>query len=90
MKINNNLKVKLEEIFKQFGYKIRYEKGQFNSGFCIMEDQKVVVINKFFPLESKVNALMSILQTIHEDRHQLDDGDLVKLYDKIQQTTLLS
>ncbi len=51
---------KLEAWFKEAGYLIRYERGNFNSGYCILEQKRVVVINKFFDLEARLNALVDI------------------------------
>jgi hypothetical protein len=36
----------LEELARQLTLTIRYEKGDFEGGFCILKDQKVLVINK--------------------------------------------
>lgn len=36
----------LEGVALQLGIKIRYEKGDFNGGYCILKDQKVLVVNK--------------------------------------------
>ncbi len=36
----------LENIAQQLGIKIRYEKGNFDGGYCILKDQKILVINK--------------------------------------------
>lgn len=36
----------LENIAQQLGIKIRYEKGNFDGGYCILRDQKILVINK--------------------------------------------
>ena len=87
MKLTKALLEKLEGIFKALNYKIRYEKGTFKSGYCLIEDQKVVVINKFFPLESKANTLMEILRNVDADTELLDAGQL-KLLQKVQQTEL--
>lgn len=43
---------------------IRYERGNFNSGYCIVEDRKIAVINKFFDAEARINILLDILETI--------------------------
>ena len=51
---------KLEDLLKDNGYDVRYEKGNFKSGFCILEDKKVVVINKFSTIESRIQALVEI------------------------------
>ena len=55
---------KLETIFEEIGYVIRYEKGNFNSGYCIVEDRKIAIINRFFDIESRMNVLLDILDTI--------------------------
>ena len=55
---------KLETIFEETGYVIRYERGNFNSGYCIVEDRKIAVINKFFDTEARINVLLDIIETI--------------------------
>ena len=52
---------KLEDLLKEQGYDVRYEKGNFKSGFCVLEEKKVVVINKFSTLESRIQALTEII-----------------------------
>ena len=66
----NTLK-KLEQLFEEARYIIRYERGNFNSGYCILEDKRVVVINKFFSTEGRINALMEILPTIDVNEEEL-------------------
>lgn len=73
---------KLEVALKALNYKVRYEKGSFKSGYCVIEDQKVVVVNKFYPLESKVLALSEILKELQPDPQALDEATL-KLLDKL-------
>ena len=58
---------KLEEVFTENGYKVRYEKGNFKSGFCIIEDKKVVVVNKFAVIESRIATMIEILKIIKEN-----------------------
>lgn len=53
----------------------------------MIEDQKVVVINKFFPLESKVNVLVEILKSIEFDVAALDESQR-KLVQKVKQIDL--
>ena len=52
---------KLELIFLEQEYTIRYEKGNFQSGYCIVEDRKIVIVNKFFDTEGRFNCLLDIL-----------------------------
>jgi hypothetical protein len=58
---------KLENLFRELDYAVRYEKGTFNSGYCIVENSKVVVVNKFFDTDGRVGILMDILSVILED-----------------------
>ena len=61
---------KIENIFSEAEYTIRYEKGNFKAGYCILEHKKVVVVNKFFSVEAKINCLLEILPLveIHENK----------------------
>jgi len=74
---------KLEDIFKNNSYELRYEKGNFKSGFCILETKKVVVVNKFAGTESRINALVEIIRVLGDklelepDTKQLMIGDSV-------------
>ena len=58
---------KVENIFDEAGYSVRYEKGNFASGYCLLELRKVVVINKFLSVEGRINALLEILPSIPAD-----------------------
>jgi hypothetical protein len=78
----NTLK-KLEELFEEARYIIRYEKGNFNSGYCILEEKRVVVINKFFNVEGRINALIEILQTINVKEEELS-GEMLKWYKQLK------
>jgi hypothetical protein len=61
MKYTQNTLDKIESIIEQGGYVIRYEKGTFQSGYCILQDKKVVVLNKFFQTEGRINTLIDLL-----------------------------
>ncbi len=63
---------KLEGLFEALGYVIRFEKGHFNSGYCILENKKVVVINRYFDLEARINTMVDILHTINPNSAGLD------------------
>jgi hypothetical protein len=60
---SGNLK-KLETLLKDAGYVLRYEKGNFNSGYCLLKDKKVVIINKYFTDDVKFQKLMDIIQIV--------------------------
>ena len=52
---------KLEAIPEQSGYVLRYERGTFQSGYCILESKKVVVLNKFLQTEGRINTLLDLI-----------------------------
>jgi hypothetical protein len=57
---------KIEKVAEECGYVIRYERGTFQSGYCILQDRKVIVINKFFQTEGRMNALYRPDATIRD------------------------
>jgi hypothetical protein len=56
---------KIEKILEETGYVIRYERGNFQSGYCILEEKKVLVLNKFLTLEGRINTLIDILPLLN-------------------------
>ena len=58
LKYNAALLKKLEDIFREGGYTVRFERGNFQNGYCVLEKRKVVVINKFHEVDAKINSLM--------------------------------
>jgi len=82
LKFTKHLLKKIEELFEEMGYTIRYAKGTFNSGYCIVENQKVAVINKFFDTEGRVGVLLEILSNVEVDQEVLTDKG-VKTYKQV-------
>lgn len=84
LKSTPNNVTKLEKIFEEAKYILRYEKGTFNSGYCVLEHKKVVVINKFLNIEGRINTLIDIIPSI-----TLEEGFLTpesqKLYRQIME-----
>jgi hypothetical protein len=70
---------KLENIPEQCGYVLRYERGSFQSGYCILEARRVVVLNKFLPIEGRINTLIDLIPQLDINTDQLTD-DSKKLY----------
>ena len=84
----NTLK-KLELLFDEARYVVRYEKGNFNSGYCILEDKRIVVINRFLNVEGRINALLEILPSIQVNEEELS-GEMLKWYKQLQDLSALS
>jgi hypothetical protein len=64
---------KLTELFTLAGYTIRHEKGNFKSGSCLISSGKLIVLNKFSPVEARVTFLVDALQKLAVDETLLDD-----------------
>lgn len=82
MKFNQTTLNKLEKILEDTGYIVRYERGSFQSGYCILEDKKVVVLNKFLIPEGRINTLMDIIPSLAINYDSLTH-DSQKLYDEV-------
>ena len=61
MKFTQHTLDKLEKIISETGYVTRYERGTFQSGYCILQDKKVVVLNKFLQTEGRINTLIDLV-----------------------------
>jgi hypothetical protein len=72
---------KIEDLLTQLGYEIRYEKGNFKAGYCVLKTTKVIVINKYFPLEGRINALAEILKNLVVDETGLNEKQALLLAD---------
>ncbi|MDP4261011.1 MAG: hypothetical protein Q8941_00655 [Bacteroidota bacterium] len=70
---------KLETIPEQAGYVLRYERGTFQSGYCILEDRKVVVLNKFLQTEGRINTLIDLIPQLDINTELLTE-EAKKLY----------
>jgi len=81
-KVTPNNLTRLEKIFGEAKYELRFEKGTFNSGYCVLEHKKVVVVNKFLNLEGRINTLLDILGSMGLDETMLSPESL-KLYKQV-------
>ncbi|MBI5373274.1 MAG: hypothetical protein HZA79_14725 [Sphingobacteriales bacterium] len=79
MKYNQSMLDKLEAIPEQAGYVLRYERGTFQSGYCILEQKKVVVLNKFLQIEGRINTLVDLIPQLEIDPGLLSE-ESAKLY----------
>jgi hypothetical protein len=65
MKYTQTTLNKIEKVIEEVGYLVRYERGTFQSGYCVLEQKKVVVLNKFLPLEGRINTLIDLIPQLH-------------------------
>lgn len=82
MKYTQNTLDKIGRMVEETGYIVRYERGSFQSGYCILEDKKVVVLNKFLQLEGRINTLIDLIPVLKIDAETLSPEGR-KVYDDI-------
>ena len=82
IKYTNQFLVKLEDVIAESDYILRYEKGNFKAGYCLLKEQKIVIVNKFFTMEGKINALLDILKTVPLDTSKFSEKN-IKLYEEV-------
>ena len=80
---------KIERVLDEVGYIVRYERGNFQSGYCILEQKKVVVLNKFLPLEGRISTLIDIIPQLKITPDTLSP-DVRRIYDDILSAAHLS
>jgi hypothetical protein len=81
MKYTQGVLDKVENIVEESGYIIRYERGTFQSGYCILQHKRVVVLNKFLQTEGRINTIVDLLPQLninydaltHESQKMYDD-----------------
>lgn len=84
LKYNAGLLKKVEDIFKEGGYTVRYERGNFQNGYCILEKRRVVVINKFHEPEAKINSMIEILLNISDLELEHLSSESLQLFQQIK------
>ncbi|MEP6646935.1 MAG: hypothetical protein ABJC12_07590 [Saprospiraceae bacterium] len=78
---------KLEDIFNELKIVVRYEKGNFQSGYCIVFGKNIVIVNKFFDTEARINTLLEILDQGTFDPKELTEENF-EWYQKLRKGML--
>jgi hypothetical protein len=82
MKYNATTLQKLERILNESNYIYRYERGTFQSGYCILEQKRVVVLNKFLSVEGRINTLMELIPQLDINKDMLTQ-ESQKTYEEV-------
>lgn len=90
MKFNPSTLEKIEKLISEAGYILRYERGTFQSGFCILESKKVVVLNKFLQTEGRINTLIDLIPILKIEIDHLSLESRKVLEDVVSQAVLAS
>jgi hypothetical protein len=86
IKYTTQFLTKLEDLVAESDYTLRYEKGSFKSGYCVLKDQKIIIVNKFYPTEGKINAMLDILKNVHLDSSRFTEKSIKLWEDLFQQS----
>ena len=65
MKYTQTTLDKLGNILSESNYTVRYERGTFQSGWCLLEAKKMVVLNKFLQTEGRINTLLELIPQLN-------------------------
>jgi len=84
IKYTNQFLIKLEDLIAESDYFLRYEKGNFKSGYCLLRDQKIIILNKFYNTEGKINILLEIFRNVPLETSKFSEKNL-KLYEELAQ-----
>lgn len=89
MKYTQSTLNKLEDILGESDYVVRYERGTFQSGWCLLESRRVVVLNKFLNIEGRINTLMELIPqlNIQFDKLTLESQ---KLYEELVRKAVIT
>lgn len=89
IKYTNQFLTRLEDLIAESDYMLRYEKGNFKSGYCLLRDQKIMIVNKFYTTEGKINALTDIIKIATLDTSKFSEKSK-KLYEELAQAEISS
>ncbi len=89
MKYTQSTLNKLEDILGESDYVVRYERGTFQSGWCLLESRRVVVLNKFLNIEGRINTLMELIPQLDIlfDKLTLESQ---KLYEEVVRKSVIT
>ncbi|MEY3208188.1 MAG: hypothetical protein RL064_219 [Bacteroidota bacterium] len=87
MKLTQTTLDKLEDILGESEFVVRYERGNFQSGWCLLETKRIVVLNKFLNLEARINTLLELIPQLDIQFDKLTHGSQ-KLYEEVKQLSL--
>jgi hypothetical protein len=87
MKLTQTTLNKLEDILGESEFVVRYERGNFQSGWCLLESKRIVVLNKFLNLEARINTLLELIPQLDIEFDKLTH-DSQKLFEEVKRLSL--
>ncbi len=78
---------KLEDLISEGGYMVRYERGNFKSGYCVLKDTKLVLVNNFLPVDGRVNCLLELVQQLPLSTEEMSEKSR-KILHELRQSSI--
>lgn len=78
----------LEGLLQTLGYKIRYERGNFRSGVCVLQEENILVVNRYSDIEVKIRSMIKIIQGLKIPEDVVLDDNKKKLFNSLYKMSL--
>ena len=85
----DKLLLELEQLLEQCGYRLRKERGAFRGNDCVLEGDRIVIINKNKPVESQLGTIARVLGQIDIEATYIKPAvkkELHSLWDRLSVT----
>jgi hypothetical protein len=76
----------LEQLASNCGISIRYEKGDFDGGYCVLKAERLIVINKRLALARRASVLAQGLAEVGIDEMYLKPAVREYIEDELART----
>jgi hypothetical protein len=77
----------LEQLASNCGISIRYEKGDFDGGYCVLKAERLIVINKRLALARRASVLAQGLAEVGIDEMYLKPAVREYIEDELARVT---
>lgn len=64
----------LENFVRGLGLTLRYERGDFEGGYCVLKDQKMIVINKLANTQKRISLLAQSIVEMGIDENLMNES----------------
>jgi len=64
----------LEKFVRRLGITLRYERGDFEGGYCVLKEQGMIVINKLANTQKRISLLAQSIMEIGVDEKLMDEN----------------
>lgn len=75
MRITKKLEKNLIDFLAKQGYQVRIDKGKFHGGYCLVYEERIILINRYSTLEDRVRLLLDLLETLPLNEELFDEED---------------